>query len=292
MERKVETNVNLAPFTTFKIGGEAKYLIRIKNKKDLIEAFRFIKKRKIPYFILGAGSNILFPDQGFDGVVIKMENDKLKIEDNIVEAESGVRFRDLLDRLTEEGLSGLEWGKGIKSTIGGAVRGNAGAFGTCMEEITEKVTALNIDTLKTEEFNKKECEFDYRESIFKNNSNLVILKVILELKKDSPEAIKKRMNKYLQKRKERHPLGYPSAGSTFKNHTERPAGEYIEKAGFKGKKIGGVEVSQKHANFIINTGDGKAKDVKKLIKLIKEKVNKQFNIQLEEEINIIHNKKL
>ncbi len=289
MERKVETNINLAPLTTFNIGGEAKYLIRVKNKQDLIEAFRFIKERNLPYFVLGAGSNILFPDEGFDGVVVKMENDKFKIEGNIVKAESGVRFRDLLDRLAEEGLSGLEWGKGIKSTIGGAIRGNAGAFGTCMKEITKEVTALNIETLKTEKFNKNECQFDYRESIFKKDTNYIILKAVLELEEKDPEEVKTKMNKYLQARKERHPLNYPSAGSTFKNHTEKPTGQYIEEAGLKGEKIGGVEVSQKHANFIINTGGGKAKDVKKLIKKIKQKVKQKFNIELEEEINIIKN---
>jgi len=289
----IQKNVSLAQYTTFKIGGKARYFFLSKSKIDLIKAISFAQKTKTPFFILGGGSNLLVSDKGYKGLVIKIQMPRiLKKRLGIIYAETGAKLADLVKISLKEGLAGLEWAAGIPgATIGGAIYGNAGAFGKSMKDIIEKVEVLDLLNLKIKNFENKDCKFGYRESVFKRNKNLILLSATFKLKKGEKEEIKGLVEKYLKHRKTIQPLNYPSAGSVFKNPTIKnkslKAGELIEKCGLKGKRIGQAEVSEQHANFIVNLGGAKEKDVKKLINLIKRKVKSKFGIVLKEEMQFL-----
>jgi len=282
----IKVNVLLKNYTTFRIGGRAQFFFVAKEKKELIKAIKVAKKFKLPFFILGGGSNILVSNRRFDGLVIKILNTKYKILNTKIMAEAGTRLGQLVSATVNAGLSGLEWAIGIPGTVGGAIWGNAGAFKNSMQNVVKAVEVLDSKTLKIKKFKNKDCKFSYRESIFKKNSNLIILSVTFQLKKRNKKQIKEKMQECLNYRKEKQPLNLPSAGSVFKNPPGFSAGELIQKCGLKGKRVGNVKISEKHANFIVNLGGGKAKDVKKLIKIIKNKVKNKFGITLEEEIRI------
>jgi len=289
-----QKNVSLKDYTTFKIGGKAKYFCRVSTKEELIEATKFAKKMKLPFFILGTGSNLLISDKGFNGLVIKIENCKLKIKNCKVNAETGVQLNKLVSVSAEKSLSGMEWAAGIPGTVGGAVYGNAGAFGKSMKDVTKTVTVLKIPNPKSQIPNKiqikkyknKECRFGYRDSIFKKRKDLIIVSATLQLKKGKKKEIGNIMKEYLGYKKKTQPLNFPSAGSAFKNPKGFFAAELVEKCGLKGKKIRDAKFSEKHANFIVNLGGATAQDVKKLINLAKKSVKKKFGVVLEEEIQI------
>jgi len=287
----LKKNVSLKNYTTFKIGGPAKYFFEAKKKEDLIGAVITAKKFKLPFFILGGGSNILVSDEGFKGLVIKCQMSNVKCQNQnsklkTIYAESGVRLSNLVQFSLEKSLAGLEWAVGIPGMVGGAILGNAGAFGRSMKDVIQKVEVFDTKTGKVKIFKKKDCQFDYRNSIFKEKKNLIILSATLQLKKGNKKEIQEKMKEYLNYRKETQPLNLPSAGSIFKNPKGFSAGELIEGCGLKGKRIGNVKISEKHANFIVNLGGGKAKDVKKLINLAKKKIKEKFGITLEEEIEL------
>ncbi|MFN3301483.1 MAG: UDP-N-acetylmuramate dehydrogenase [Patescibacteria group bacterium] len=309
--KNLKFNEPLKNWTTFKIGGPARYFFLAKNEKDLIRAISLVKKLKIKFFILGEGSNVLISDKGFDGMVIKIQNSNFRIQNSKIIADAGVKLSQLVKAATNASLTGLEWAVGIPGTLGGAIYGNAGLVDERknISALIEEVKVLNIKNckLKIENFSKKDCQFAYRESIFKYRPNLIILSAVLKLKKDKKEKIKKEILEMIKKRKEKIPNGF-SAGCIFKNSKFKiqnsklkkypqlkdfkkygmiPSGWLIEKCGLKGKKIGGAKISEKHANFIINYKEAKAKDVLKLINLIKKKVFNKFGIKLEEEIRII-----
>lgn len=285
----IKKNILLKHYTTFKIGGRAKYFFVAKTKKDLIRAVGVAKKFKLPFFVLGGGSNILISDKGFSGLVIKNEAQNFEIHGRKIIAESGAILNNIIDRAIKRGLAGLEEGSGIPGTIGGAVYGNAGwprgkwAIGN----LVEKVEILWPGG-KIEKVGKRWLSFDYRKSRFKKIkiNKPVILEVILQLKKGKIANIKKKQLETLEIRRKKIPAGF-SAGSIFKNPPKNPAGFLIEKCGLKGKKFGNVKLSEKHANFIINLGGGKANDVKKLINLVKNKVKKRFRTILKEEIQYV-----
>ena len=280
----IKKNVKLAPFTTFKIGGPAKYFFVANTKEDLIEAIKVAKKIKLPFFILGGGSNILVADEGFGGIVIRIKNQESRIKNQTIYAEAGVLLANLVSATLNNNLTGLEWAIGIPGTVGGAICGNAGAFGESTSDIIEKVEVFDIDELGIKNYELSECKFGYRDSIFKKNKNLIILSVSLRLEKGEPKRIKEKMKEYLNYRRGNQPLNFSSAGSIFKNPQGVSAGELIEKCGLKGKKIGKAQISKNHANFILNLGGASAKDVKKLIKLAKQKVKNNFGVSLQEEI--------
>lgn len=289
----IQKNISLDKYTTFKIGGKARYFFIAKTKKDLIKAISFAQKSKIPFFILGGGSNLLVSDKGYRGLVIKIQMSRIvHRQAGIVYAEAGARLADLVKISLEKRLTGLEWAAGIPgATIGGAIYGNAGAFGKSMENIVKKIEVLDLKTLEIKNFKNKDCKFGYRESVFKKNKNLILISATFKLNKGEKEKIKGLIEKYLKHRKTAQPLNYPSAGSVFKNpvikNKNLKAGELIEKCGLKGKRIGKAEVSEQHANFIVNLGGAKEKDVKKLINLIKRKVKSKFKIVLEEEVQFL-----
>ena len=307
---KVKENIFLAKHTTFKIGGRACYFFKAKNKEDLIKAVRIAKEFKMPFFILGEGSNVLFSDKGFKGLIIKTLNSKFQILDSKIYAEAGVELDKLVKLSLKESFTGLEWAVGIPGTMGGAIYGNAQAFNNKMSDMVEKVEVLDIKGLKIKNLSKKQCRFSQKNSVFKTNKNLIIISEILKLKKGKKKEIKEKIKKYLNYRKRNHPLNFPSAGSVFINKEIKiksskllkkfpelkelnkkgiiPSAYLIEKCGLKGKKIGKAQISDKHANFIVNLGGAKAKDVLKLMKLAKQKVKKNFKISLKEEIQIIN----
>jgi len=299
----MKRNVLLSKYTTFKIGGPAEYFFEVKDKKELISAVKFAKEKRLPFFILGGGSNLLVSDKGFRGVVINFQFSIFNFQSISnskifkITAGAGLPLNRLVNISTGKGFSGLEWAVGIPGTIGGAVFGNAGAFGKSMKDIIETVEALDIRKDKFINFKNKECRFGYRNSIFKKNKNLVIVSVELKLKKGNKKNIKKRIKENLIYKKEKQPLNYPSAGSVFKNPRLRQgyggqsksftAARLIEECGLKGKQVGNAKISDKHANFIVNLGKAKAKDVKKLINFAKQRVKKNFKINLEEEIQFL-----
>jgi len=287
MVSNFEKNIKLASHTTFKIGGPAKYFFKAKTKIELIGAIGESKKIKIPVFILGQGSNLLISDKGFDGLVIKVQNSKLEIKGLKIFAEAGVLLSKIVKESGEKGLSGLEWAGGIYGTVGGAVKGNAGAFGGEIKDVIEEVEVYDIKTEKIKIFKAKECCFKYRESIFKKRENLIIISALFKLKKGKKNKIKRNIKNYLDYRAKNHPLNFPSAGSVFKNPSKKSAGELIGKCGLAGKTIGQAQISSKHSNFIINLGGAKAFDVLSLINLAKKEVKDEFGIELKEEIKYL-----
>ncbi len=312
MALKINENVLLKNFSTFKIGGMARYFCIVKTKEELTEALNFCQSKKIRFFILGGGSNVLFADAGFDGLVIRMENDSIHLleNENSIRCQAGARLRDLVKFFLEKNLSGMEWATGIPGSVGGAIRGNAG-IGAGKEAVdsVKKVKVFEIPggEIKEKSLHKEECQFDYRNSIFKENRDLLIWSADFGFEKGDKEKLLETFFQILEKRKKNQPLEYPSAGSVFQNPKANqklidqfekdsgmkcrgekvPAGWLIEQCGMKGKKIGGAKVSEKHANFIVNLGDASADDVVILISLIKQKARNLFGIQMREEIEIV-----
>ena len=300
----LKQNILLKNYTTFKIGGPAKYFYIAKTKDDLIKAIKLAKEYALPFFILGGGSKLLVADEGYKGLIINFQlahcshTAIFNFQNSKIYVEAGMKLSDLIRLCLEKSLTGLEWAAGIpKATIGGAIRGNAGAFGQAMADMVVKVGVFDCLTLKVKQFNNSECKFDYRNSIFKQNPNLVILSAELKLKKDDKEKIKQEIKKVFDYRRSHHPMNFPSAGSIFENPRLRQgfggqvksqsAGSLIEQCGLKGKQIGKAQISEKHANFIINLGGAEASDVIQLIELAKQKVKQKFKVELKEEVQYL-----
>ncbi len=322
----IKENIFLAEHTTFKIGGRANYFFESKTKQDLIKAVLSAKKLNLPFFILGGGSNILVADKGYKGLVIRTQNSKFRTSHSIafgelrdkqnynlklktIEAESGIELKELVKMSLDKSLSGLEWAIGIPGTVGGAVRGNAGAFGRAIADIIKTVEVLDVKDLKFKNYKLRDCQFGYRESIFKRNPNLIIFSVVFQMKIGEKKDIQQKIKEYLNYRKANHPLEFFSAGSVFvnpklqitnyglfkkfpeiekfKKNKQIPASWLIEKCGLKGEIIGKAQISAKHCNFIINFGNAKAKDILGLINLIKKKVKEKFDIEMQEEIKFL-----
>lgn len=276
-------NEPMSRHTTFGIGGSAEIFYTTRTTGDLVRAVKLARKLKIPFFVLGRGSNVLVLDKGLHGIVIKILNSQFSILNSRINADAGVLTSQLVKLAADNSLTGAECLAGIPGTIGGAIYGNAGTKGRAIGNIVSKVTVLGKDN-KIYDLLAQECGFSYRSSRFKK-SNEIILSAVLVLKKGLIAEINKKIKKVLEKR-ENQPQG-KSAGSIFKNPKGRLAGELIEKAGLKGMRVGGALVSDKHANYIINDKKAKASDVLQLILLIKKKVKKKFGVELEEEIVII-----
>jgi len=279
----VKKDVVLAPYTSFKIGGSASWFFIARTKRELINSVKIARRLGLSYFILGGGTNLLIADDGFNGLVIKSQNSELEIQDEKVVSGAGVLLSGLIKRVSNLGLSGLEFLSGIPGTVGGAVVGNAGIS---EGEIGDRV--LEVEVLSKEnrilKIPAKDCQFDYRESRFLKNKEIV-LSVTLKLKRESPQEIKKRIRYFLKKRKNYPKL--PSAGSVFKNPKGFFAGKLIEDCGLKGKRIGDAQISPLHANFIVNLGEATCQDVLQLILLAKTKVKEKFAVLLEEEIRFL-----
>ncbi|MDO5381905.1 MAG: UDP-N-acetylmuramate dehydrogenase [Eubacteriales bacterium] len=280
---KIDEPMNI--HTTFKIGGVADYFVTPSSVDELQSVITFLKKSDIVYFIIGNGSNLLVSDDGFRGVIIQL-NDTFDgcefIDDTTVEVMAGMLMSRLGNRLAKKGIGGFEFATGIPGTIGGAVRMNAGAYGGEMKDIVVSAKVLDSDC-NLMEISADKLEFGYRtSSIVKNNYTVV--SVVLKLEKDEPDKIKARIKELSVKRREKQPLEYPSAGSTFKRPEGNFAAKLIEDAGLKGASVGGALVSTKHAGFVVNKGGATAKDVCELTDRIKQEVMTKFGVKLELEV--------
>jgi len=289
----LQKNILLAPYTTYKVGGSADYFVEVKNSEELINAITEARKNNIDYFILGTGANILVADKGFRGLVIKNSANNFTISENIIIAESGVMIENLINISTEKGLSGFEHFAGIPSTVGGALWQNLHFLSpdrtktVYIDSIFESAEILdesnNIKTVKKDFF-----EFGYDNSIL-HHKNIIVIKAKFKLEQKGNSLIQNQINENLKWRAEKQPQleQYPSCGSVFKKIENVGAGRLIDKVGLKGYKIGNAQISEKHANFIINTGNAKAQDILSLIKLTQEEVYKNTGHKLETEIKFV-----
>lgn len=285
-ESKIKTNEDMSKHTSFKAGGKAKFYIKAKTVEDVINTVKISKENNIPIVVLGNGSNILFKDKEFNGVVLKIELDTLKIEENIITAEAGVKNAILGRKALDNNLQGFEFAAGIPGTIGGAIRMNAGAYGGEIKDIVQDVEYLDYEDLKIKKITNKECNFEYRHSVFCENKN-IILSATFKLENGIKEEIANRMNEFAKSRKEKQPLEYPSAGSTFKRGTDFITAKLIDECGLKGYQIGGAQVSEKHAGFIINKENATAKDIIDLVEYVKKTVKEETGKSIDLEVEII-----
>ncbi len=317
----IQKNVELAPLTTFRIGGSSKYFVEVDNAQDLKEALTFAREKGLEYFLLGGGSNVLVSDDGFDGLSIKLKGQNLEYEieqqgdDLLVKCWGGDFLSNLVGFAAKNVLRGFEDLTGIPGTIGGAIRGNAGAYDLNEIGISKFVHSVEfIDTnskqLEVRSFSQDECKFGYRDSIFKKEESFVIVGATFILKKGNREEIDSKTKDIIQKRVDQKPKGWVgSSGSFFKNPQvsdtdllskyERDTGKkpivgnlipvtwLAYEAGLAGKQIGGARISEKNLNFIINTGNATAEDVIILASLIKQKIRSKYAIQLEEEVRYV-----
>lgn len=282
----------MAKHTSFKIGGPADVFIKVDNIEELKETLDLSKKNQIPLTIIGNGSNILVTDKGIRGITAKLnlKDIEIKNENNkqIIKVEAGVPVGLLAQKLLKEEITGFEELSGIPGTIGGAVIMNAGAHGKELKDILKKVNAMDYNG-NIHEFTNEECQFSYRNSRFQKEK-YIILQATLELEKGNSTEIKEKMDEYMQFRKEKQPIEYPNAGSTFKRGEDFVTAKLIDEAGLKGYKIGGAQVSEKHAGFIVNVDNATAKDVIELTDYIKEKIKEKFGKKINLEIQIIGEK--
>lgn len=279
-------NICMSNYTSYKTGGIAKYLVYPNTIESLIELIKYIKNNNIKYFVLGNGTNIIFTDDFYDGVVINLKKlNNLLVNKNTICVSSGYSLQKLVSITIEKNLSGLEFAAGIPGTVGGAIYMNAGAYGSAMSDIIDEVTYLENDEIKTKK--REELEFGYRESYFKKNKNIIIISTKIKLKPSNKKEIQDKIKEYTEKRIKTQPLEYPNAGSVFKNPDNISAGALIEhKLNLKGHNVNDAYISTKHANFIINKGNAKSKDIIKLIKEVqREALEKEgINLELEQEI--------
>ena len=286
----IKTNEPMKNHTSFKIGGPAEIYIKITSIEELQKVLEFAKKENIKITILGNGSNVLVSDKGIKGIVIKTNLKDINIENkdskNVeVTVNDAVPIGFLAQKFLKEEITGFEELSGIPGTIGGAILMNAGAHGKEIKDIVTEVTAMDYNG-KIFNFTNEEAEFTYRHSKF-SNGEYIILQAKMLLQKGSKEEIKAKMDEYAQYRKEKQPIEYPSAGSTFKRGTDFITAKLIDEAELKGYSIGGAKVSEKHAGFIINTGDATAKDVLDLARYVTDKVYEKFGKKIEFEIKIL-----
>jgi len=287
---EIKKDVDMSKSTSFRIGGKADLLIKVKDTQELKYIVKYSNHNKIPITVIGNGSNLLVRDKGIRGITIQMDFQKIEItkqedEKVIIEVGSGVKLGMLAGILLKNSIKGFEFASGIPGTIGGATRMNAGAHGKEMKEIVQSTTYMdkdgNIKLLENEEMN-----FNYRNSRFKNTDEIII-EATIELEKGNPEEIKGLMEEYRNFRKEKQPIDMPSAGSTFKRGSDFMTAKLIDEAGLKGYKIGGAQVSEKHAGFIVNTGNATAEDVLNLIDYVIKVIYEKFNKVIELEVEVI-----
>lgn len=301
---KVKSNEPLAKHTTFKIGGPAKYFIIVDNTDKVVELLTWLDGEGQPYTIVGGGSNMLASDDGFDGIVIHIADKNLHVSGTYITAAAGVLTASLSQASIKASLTGFEWGVGVPGTIGGAIRGNAGATGGEMKDVVHTVQVYGNGDVST--YTNSDCQFGYRHSIFKQSGHVILSATIaLQEGKDS-EGIKRAME-YITYRNKTQPKGFASTGCIFKNvevstihlsddiarqipdqfiqEKKISAGWLVEQVGMKGKSVGKAKVSEQHGNFIVNMGQASSSDVQALIEMVKSAVFQKYGIVLEEEIH-------
>lgn len=304
MTMDIRENIFLKDLSTFKIGGRAKYVVFANNQDDIVEALRFAQDKDLAIGIIGAGCNLLITDDNIDGLILKMNTKAIEIQNTQVFAEAGVSLASLTAIAHKSQLTGLEWAPSVPSSVGGAIRGNAGAFGGETKDKLKQVKIyrdgyiLDIDT--------SALDFQYRYSVFKSDQNKdIILGGLFELEKGDVLASQKQVRDNIVKKNQNQPVGVSCSGCIFKNYEGEinmdlslkypelvdfmargiiPSGYLIEKSGLKGIKQGGIQVSEKHANYMVNIDNGKFSEVMDLIKMVKDKVFQEFGVMIEEEV--------
>lgn len=279
---KILENVSLAHFCTFGIGGDAKFLVNIKTKDDLIEALSFAEKQKLPTFVLGGGSNIVLPDEGINGVVLRMMNNNIVNTDQEIEIESGANWTKIMSYCKQHSIFGMETFSGLPGSMGGAIFGNAGCHGVETKDLLLKIEILDTKTGEFRWIDVKDVEFDYRYSEFKQKPEWIIWSCKMQISKNSDDAAADPKKLY-EFRQERQPQGL-TTGSFFKNPEGNAAGQLIDQCGLKGLKKGNVEVSTKHANFFMNLGGATARDVDDLADAVQKVVKDKTGVCLEKEV--------
>lgn len=290
-KERVYRNEQMKNHTSFKIGGTADIFIKVDSIEHLIDVLKIAKERNIPFYLIGNGSNLLVKDRGIRGIVLQLDWKEYFIqkeqEKYIVTAQAGVKLAMLAQKVLQQELTGLEFASGIPGTIGGAIRMNAGAYGSEFKDIVITTKYLDSNTYEIKELTNSEQEFSYRNSIFCKQKNYIILETKLELEQGKKEEIESKMQEYARQRKEKQPLEFPSAGSTFKRTDGQITAKLIDECGLKGYCIGDAQVSKKHAGFVINKGNATAQEVLTLVEEIKKRVYNQFKVKIELEIEVI-----
>lgn len=286
-EIKFTENELLAPHSTFRIGGEARLAAMPDTTEQIIDAVSAAKEAGLDFTVIGNGSNVLFSDKGFDGLVIFTRNaDSVVIKGNRVIADAGAPFTKLAVTVKNAGLTGLEFAYGIPGSVGGAVYMNAGAYNGEASQVVASSMAYDDLTGEVRMISREEHNFGYRTSVYsQNRDRLTVLSAEFELKEGDSAAIWETMQDLMRRRREKQPLEYPNAGSVFKRPQGYFVGKLITDAGLKGYTIGGAQVSEKHAGFIVNIGGATAEDVLRLVEHIQKTVQSQFGVMLECEIN-------
>ncbi len=285
---KLKENVKLSSATTYKVGGVAKVFVYPKNTEKLILLLNELNKENIKYKVLGFGSNVIFSDKEYDGVIIKLDEfSNVSINDTVITAGAGASLVKLSHKAAKEGLTGLEFASGIPGSIGGAIFMNAGAYKSDMGYIVSEVKVLTPE-LEVKTLYNKDLNYKYRSSFLQKNPNYICLEATIVLRHGDKDQIKKLMETRRQKRLIMQPLEYPSAGSVFRNPEDDFAGRLVESCGLKGYSIGGAKVSEKHANFIINADKATASDVKNLIDYVHDKVKDETKVDLKIEQEFVN----
>lgn len=278
----------LCAHTTFRIGGPASYYLVPEHVDEVGEGIAFANERGLPFLTIGRGSNILFPDEGYDGVIIEIGRGMERIEvleDGVICAEAGTGIGALAAEAARQSLSGLEFASGIPGTLGGAVTMNAGAYGGEIKDCIVSATVLDADGI-VQKLEKSQLDLGYRSSVIQKKG-YIVLDAVFQMQEGNKETILQRMREMNESRRQKQPLEYPSAGSTFKRPEGHFAGKLIEDAGLRGYRIGDAQVSEKHCGFVINRGHATAVQVLELIGHVQEKVFQMSGIKLEPEVKII-----
>ena len=284
----IKTFEDMDKHTTFRAGGCADVFVTPQSITEAADIVRLLLAQNAEYTVIGNGSNLLVSDNGYRGCIVCMGNEtgNINVRDNTITAGAGALLSRIANTAYEKGLAGLEFASGIPGTLGGAVVMNAGAYGKEMKDVIESVNLLDAKTGGTVIFSGEDMKFDYRTSVVKEHP-YIVLEATLKLEEGNREDIKEQMDELAKRRKEKQPLEFPSAGSTFKRPEGYFAGKLIEDAGLKGCRIGGACVSEKHSGFVVNKGGATASDIIKLIKKIRMTVNEKFGVMLEPEVVIL-----
>ena len=307
---KIYKNFNLKSLNSYGLGGNILYFIEVDNQNDLLKSLSFIRNKKLPYYIIGGGSNIIINDNNFKGILLKISaNNIRRISNSEIYVECGIILDELISKTIKFGFKGIEKMSGIPGTLGGAIRGNASAYGHEIKNVIKSVTGFTFEGKKFE-LKINECEFNYRDSFFKRNKNYIIFSSILQYNHSNYTELQKIRNDILNKRNMNIPLNFPSAGCVFQSpiinnqdiielipekylwqkndsYYKIPAGFLLESCDLKGKIQGGFQISHQHSLFFLNKGNGRSIDLIKLINIAKKEVFKKFGIQLELEVELI-----
>lgn len=286
-EENVLKNEPMKNHTTFRVGGPADWFVTPEEEEQVREIVNVLRREKIPYYVMGNGSNLLVGDKGYRGVVIQVykKMNRIKTTDNTIYAQAGVLLSKIAAEALAQGLTGLEFASGIPGTLGGAVMMNAGAYGGEMKQVLKSALALTAEG-DFKVLPAEQMELGYRTSVFSKNGDIV-LSAEMELKPGNPDEIRAYMDELKEQRVTKQPLEYPSAGSTFKRPEGYFAGKLIQDAGLRGFQVGGAQVSEKHCGFVINKGNATAADIMSLIEQVSEKVEEMSGVRLEPEVKRI-----